>query len=42
MRDVDDLVGEAAPHGLELREVVAMPANNLSIVFVKVSPAALA
>jgi SAM-dependent methyltransferase len=39
LRDVDDLVGEAAPHGLELREVLAMPANNLSLVFVKASPA---
>ena len=39
VRDVHDLVGEAAPHGLELREVAAMPANNLSLVFVKVSPA---
>ena len=38
VRDVDDLVGEAAPHGLELLEVVAMPANNLSLVFVKASP----
>jgi hypothetical protein len=37
VRDVDDLVGEATSHGLELREVVAMPANNLSLVFVKVS-----
>ncbi len=39
IRDVDDLAGEAAPHGLELREVVKMPANNLSLVFVKTSPA---
>jgi len=29
-RDVDDLACKAAPHGLELREVVKMPANNLS------------
>ena len=36
VRDVDDLVGEAAPHGLELLELVEMPANNLSLVFVKV------
>jgi SAM-dependent methyltransferase len=42
LRDVDDLVAEAEPHGLELREVVAMPANNLSLVFVKASPAFLA
>ncbi len=39
VRDVDDLVGEAAPHGLELSEKVEMPANNLSLVFVKASPA---
>jgi len=35
VRDVDDLAGRAAPHGLELREVVKMPAHNLSLVFVK-------
>jgi SAM-dependent methyltransferase len=39
VRDVDDLVDQAAPHGLELREVVPMPAKNLSLVFVKASPA---
>jgi SAM-dependent methyltransferase len=39
IRDVDDLVREATPHGLELREIMAMPANNLSLVFVKTSPA---
>ena len=39
VRDVDDLVGRAAPHGLELREVVKMPANNLSLVFVKTARA---
>jgi hypothetical protein len=32
-----DLIAEARPHGLELCEVVAMPANNLSLVFVKTS-----
>jgi cyclopropane fatty-acyl-phospholipid synthase-like methyltransferase len=37
VRDVDDLVREAAPHRLELREVMPMPANNLSLVFVKTS-----
>jgi SAM-dependent methyltransferase len=37
VRDVDDLVGAAAPHWLELLELVEMPANNLSLVFVKVS-----
>jgi SAM-dependent methyltransferase len=35
VRDIDDLVREAAPHGLELREVIEMPANNLSLVFVR-------
>lgn len=35
VRDVDDLVGEAAIHGLEPRDVVRMPANNLSLVFIK-------
>jgi SAM-dependent methyltransferase len=37
VRDVDDLVREAAPHRLELREVMPMPANNRSLVFVKMS-----
>lgn len=35
VRDIDDLVGIAASHGLDLREVVKMPANNLSLVFFK-------
>ena len=35
VRDIDDLVREAANHGLRLREVIEMPANNLSLVFVK-------
>src|SRR5512142_2536268 len=39
VRDVDDIVSEATPNGLELREVVDMPANNLSLVLVKSSPA---
>jgi hypothetical protein len=39
VRDVDDLGGEAATHGLVLREVVEMPVNNLSLVFVKAGPA---
>jgi SAM-dependent methyltransferase len=41
VRDVDDLVGAAAPHGFELLELVEMPANNLSLVFVKVGAAKL-
>jgi cyclopropane fatty-acyl-phospholipid synthase-like methyltransferase len=39
VRDINDIVSEAVPHGLELREVVDMPANNLSLVLVKASPA---
>lgn len=39
VRDVDDLVREGALRGLELREVVKMPANNLSLIFVKATPA---
>ena len=39
VRGVDDLVGEGALRGLKLREVVKMPANNLSLVFVKSTPA---
>ena len=35
LRDVDDLVREGALLGLRLREVVKMPANNLSLLFVK-------
>jgi hypothetical protein len=37
LRDVDDIVSEAMSNGLELREVVDMPANNLSLVLVKSS-----
>jgi Protein of unknown function (DUF938) len=36
-RDIDDIVREAVPNGLALREVVKMPANNLSLVLVKSS-----
>jgi SAM-dependent methyltransferase len=39
VRDINDIVSEAVPHGLELREVVDMPANNLSLVLVKARPA---
>ena len=38
VRDADELIGAAAPHGLELLELVAMPANNISLVFIKVGP----
>ena len=39
VRDVHDLVREGALRGLELREIVRMPANNFSLVFFKVTPA---
>ena len=35
VRDIEELVSEAASYGIELREVVKMPANNLSLIFVK-------
>ena len=39
VRDVDDVIGAATAHGLELLELVAMPANNISLVVIKVGPA---
>jgi len=33
VRDVDELEAAARPHGLVLRDTVAMPANNHSLVF---------
>lgn len=39
VRDLDAVTAIAAGHGLDLAEVVAMPANNLSVIFRKgVSP----
>ncbi len=35
VRDLDDVEAEARARGLELRDVVEMPANNLSVVFEK-------
>ena len=35
VRDLEAVVGEAARHGLSLSEVVQMPANNLSVIFVR-------
>lgn len=35
VRDVADVEGAALAHGLALREIVEMPANNLSLVFVR-------
>ena len=37
VHDVDDIVREAMPNGLEPREIVEMPANNLLLVLVKSS-----
>ena len=39
VRDVDELTAAAGRHGLALREVVAMPANNHSLVFRAGGPA---
>lgn len=36
VRDVDDVARLAGAHGFSMREIVEMPANNLSIVFVRV------
>ncbi|MBW2274383.1 MAG: DUF938 domain-containing protein [Deltaproteobacteria bacterium] len=36
VRDLDAVVTEAEQHGLALREKVAMPANNFTLLFVKV------
>jgi cyclopropane fatty-acyl-phospholipid synthase-like methyltransferase len=33
VRDLDDIVEAALPHGLALAEVVPMPANNYSVIF---------
>jgi hypothetical protein len=35
VRDLDQVVAEARPRGLELLETVPMPANNLSVIFRK-------
>jgi hypothetical protein len=35
LRDLDDLTRVAAAHGLQRRQVVRMPANNLSVAFAK-------
>jgi hypothetical protein len=35
VRDIEELVSAAAPYGIELREVVKMPADNLSLIFAK-------
>jgi SAM-dependent methyltransferase len=36
VRDLADVVAQAEPHGLHLRERVAMPANNFTVVFDRV------
>ena len=33
VRDLDEVIDAAAPQGLDLAEVVEMPANNLSVIF---------
>ena len=33
IRDLESVVDVAAQHGLQLSEVIEMPANNLSVVF---------
>ena len=35
VRNLEDVVGLAAGHGLQHAETVTMPANNRSLVFVK-------
>ena len=35
VRNLEDVVAEAAKHGLELEESIEMPANNLSLLFRK-------
>ena len=35
LRDLDDVTRVAAAHGLARRQVVRMPANNLTVVFAK-------
>jgi len=39
VRDLEDVVAAAARRGLVLREVVEMPANNLSVIFERAQPA---
>jgi SAM-dependent methyltransferase len=36
VRDLDEVVASAGEHGFELVDVVAMPANNLTVVFERV------
>ena len=37
MRDLDEVVNAATTRGLRFSEVVEMPANNLSVLFRRVS-----
>jgi len=37
VRDLEEVIALAKDHGLSLKEVVAMPANNLSVVFSQTS-----
>jgi SAM-dependent methyltransferase len=36
LRDLDDVIRVAAEHGLAHRQVIRMPANNLTVVFAKI------
>ncbi|WP_245442458.1 DUF938 domain-containing protein [Methylobacterium terrae] len=40
IRDVQDVEQAASPHGLRLAQRIAMPANNLSVLFRKAPPGA--
>jgi hypothetical protein len=35
LRDLDEVTRVATAHGLERRQVVRMPANNLTVIFAK-------
>jgi hypothetical protein len=39
VRDLDDVTALAQSNGFELERVVAMPANNLTVVYRRVDPA---
>ena len=35
VRNLEDVVAEAAKHGIKLEETIEMPANNLSVILRK-------
>lgn len=41
MRELEEVIGVAARHGLAHRETVPMPANNRSVIFLKEDRAAV-